>query len=115
MSSLDRYQNIGRVPELAAKLDGTLKYKFYESHEEIEYAPEPKNCHMIVTCKSMLWTLLTIGATLAVSASIITPQWLVGKQRWIGLRSERMNKSLPEYQVSSFPFNSLSNMKRYSI
>ena len=51
-------------------------------------------CYVIVTCRSLLWTLLTLAATLVVVASIITPQWLVGRPRWIGLRSEKFNGSV---------------------
>ena len=99
MATLDKYQSLDRQPEYSTKLDGSLTYKFYESCEEIAYTPKPRVCHVIVTCKSMLWTLMTIGALLIVSASIITPQWLVGKPRWIGLRSEKHNGSIYDYRV----------------
>ncbi|XP_077993291.1 LHFPL tetraspan subfamily member 2 protein-like [Glandiceps talaboti] len=44
-------------------------------------------CYVIVTCRSLLWTLLSIAAALAMAAAIITPQWLVGPRRKVGLDS----------------------------
>ena len=59
--------------------------------------PEPPttsfSCYVIVTCRSMLWTLLTIVSTLLVVASVITPKWLVGRPNWIGLRSRSWNNT----------------------
>lgn len=34
--------------------------------------------HIIVTCLSLLWTLLSIGACLLVATAIVTPKWLIG-------------------------------------
>ena len=48
-------------------------------------------CYVIVTCRSMLWTLLTLVATLCIVASVITPQWLIGKPKLSGLRSIKDN------------------------
>ena len=100
MSTLDKYRGLGRVPELAAKLEGSITYKFYESTEEIEYTPEPRGvCHVIVTCRSMLWTLLTFCSSFMIVISVITPQWLIGRPRWIGLRPEKLNGSIYQYEV----------------
>ena len=84
MSSLDGYVSVGR-PGHAAKLTDRLNYKFHDDYQEIEYTPPELNrfsvCFVIVTCRSMLWTLFTILSTLLVIASIITPHWLVGYPR----------------------------------
>ncbi|XP_070537362.1 LHFPL tetraspan subfamily member 2a protein-like [Ptychodera flava] len=42
-------------------------------------------CYVIVTCRSLLWTLLSIAAALAMTAALITPQWLIGPRRKVGL------------------------------
>lgn len=118
MSTLDKYRGLGRVPELAAKLEGHITYKFYESTEEIEYTPEPKTCHVIVTCRSMLWTLLTFCTTFMIIVSVITPQWLVGKPRWIGLRPARLNGSIYQYEEHTYKptlgiFNRCTKVHRF--
>ncbi|XP_074661429.1 LHFPL tetraspan subfamily member 2a protein-like [Tubulanus polymorphus] len=38
-------------------------------------------CFVVVTCRSLLWTLLTLVSTLVIVASVITPQWLIGQAR----------------------------------
>ncbi|UYV62271.1 LHFPL2 [Cordylochernes scorpioides] len=43
-------------------------------------------CYVIVTARSLLWTLLTIATTLSIVAAVITPSWLVGAPRRPGLR-----------------------------
>jgi hypothetical protein len=48
-------------------------------------------CYVIVTCRSLLWMLLTIAATLAMISAIITPKWLIGKH-W---RMARGGQGLP--------------------
>ena len=84
------------------KLDGAITYKFYGQYEEIVYSPGPRRCYIIITGRSFLWTLLTLGSTLIVVASIITPQWLIGRPKWIGLRSERLNGSVYDYSDRTY-------------
>ena len=108
MESLDRYRSLERVPELTAKLEGGLKYKAYPHGEEIHYAPEPRVCHVIVTFRSVLWTLMTILATFVVAVSVSTPHWLVGKHRWVGITSHHRNGSGFELGVVVFTSDLLS-------
>ncbi|XP_063227832.1 LHFPL tetraspan subfamily member 2 protein [Bacillus rossius redtenbacheri] len=35
-------------------------------------------CYVIITARSLLWTLLTLAATLALVSAVLTPRWLVG-------------------------------------
>jgi len=35
-------------------------------------------CYVIVTGRSLLWTLLSLAALMAVLSGLITPRWLVG-------------------------------------
>ncbi|XP_022254840.1 lipoma HMGIC fusion partner-like 2 protein [Limulus polyphemus] len=44
-------------------------------------------CYVIVTSRTLLWTLLTIATFLAMVAAVITPSWLIGSPRKPGLRS----------------------------
>ncbi|XP_076324418.1 LHFPL tetraspan subfamily member 2 protein-like isoform X1 [Tachypleus tridentatus] len=44
-------------------------------------------CYVIVTSRTLLWTLLTIATSLAMVAAVITPSWLIGSPRKPGLRS----------------------------
>ncbi|KAL1433301.1 hypothetical protein MTO96_012698 [Rhipicephalus appendiculatus] len=34
--------------------------------------------HVIVTSRTLLWTLLTVATALSMLAAVITPAWLVG-------------------------------------
>ena len=65
----------------ATKLGRDLTYRFYSQYEEIAYAPPSSVCYVIVTCRWLLWVLLTLGSTTTIVASIITPQWLVSQPR----------------------------------
>lgn len=38
-------------------------------------------CYVIVTARSLLWTLLTVVATMAVLSAVLTPKWLIGPPR----------------------------------
>ena len=42
-------------------------------------------CYVIVTCRSLLWTLLTIIATLFLVVSVCSPYWMIGQVRKTGL------------------------------
>jgi hypothetical protein len=100
---LDKYRSLSRgSPDYSARLDGPLTYKIYGPYEEIAYTPSPTMCYVIVTCRSMLWTLLTIVSTVMVVAAVITPQWLIGKPRWLGLRSAQMNGSVYDHQDRTY-------------
>ncbi|XP_023235304.1 LHFPL tetraspan subfamily member 2a protein-like [Centruroides sculpturatus] len=46
-------------------------------------------CYVIVTSRTLLWTLLTIATTLAMVAAVITPSWLIGAPRKPGLRTRQ--------------------------
>ncbi len=35
-------------------------------------------CYVIVTARTLIWTLLSIAATLSMLAAIWTPTWLIG-------------------------------------
>lgn len=43
-------------------------------------------CHVIVTSRTLLWTLLTIATTLAMLAAVVTPTWLIGAPRRPGYK-----------------------------
>nr|CAD7425277.1 unnamed protein product [Timema monikensis] len=38
-------------------------------------------CYVIVTARSLLWTILTLLATLAILSAVLTPKWLIGPLR----------------------------------
>ena len=42
---------------------------------------------MIITCRSIFWTLLSISTTLIMIAAVMSPQWLIGYPRKPGLLS----------------------------
>lgn len=42
-------------------------------------------CYVIVTCRSLLWTLMTIIATLFLVVSVCSPYWMIGHVRKTGL------------------------------
>lgn len=42
-------------------------------------------CQVIITCRSIFWTLLTIATTQIMIASVMSPQWLIGFERKTGL------------------------------
>lgn len=41
-------------------------------------------CQVIITCRSILWTLLTIVTTQILIASVMSPTWLIGYERQPG-------------------------------
>jgi len=47
-------------------------------------------CYVIVTCTSMLWTLLTVATSLTSLYAVVSPNWLTGYQRSNGLISPRV-------------------------
>lgn len=46
-------------------------------------------CYVIITCNSMLWTLLSITCFMMVLASVTSPHWLIGYSRRPGLVSTK--------------------------
>ena len=38
-------------------------------------------CYVIVTCRSLSWTLLSVTVTLATVAAVISPHWMIGTPR----------------------------------
>ena len=102
MSSVDK--NVHRQnwnPEHEAKLGSSVTYKFYGPFEEIAYTPGTSMCYVIVTVRSMLWTLLTILSTLAIVGAIITPQWLIGSPTGIALRTSIEVNNQTYYQYTT--------------
>uniref|UniRef100_T1JKX0 Lipoma HMGIC fusion partner-like 2 protein n=1 Tax=Strigamia maritima TaxID=126957 RepID=T1JKX0_STRMM len=57
-------------------------------------------CYVIVTSRTLLWSLLTIASTLAMLAAISTPYWLMGPHRLPGLIGSTEIK-----QVESGPYS----------
>lgn len=45
-------------------------------------------CYVVVTSRTLLWTLLTMATTLAMVAAVITPTWLVGPSRRLRSRQK---------------------------
>nr|KAG5688539.1 hypothetical protein BaRGS_010174 [Batillaria attramentaria] len=44
-------------------------------------------CYIIITCRSMLWTLLSITSFMMILAAVTSPHWLVGYARHHGVSS----------------------------
>ena len=65
----------------------------------------------------MLWMLLAVVTSLVVVTSVVSPQWLVGKPRTYGLRSERRNGSLERHRPTYSPtvgiFNRCTRLRRF--
>uniref|UniRef100_A0A8D0FN84 Uncharacterized protein n=1 Tax=Strix occidentalis caurina TaxID=311401 RepID=A0A8D0FN84_STROC len=53
-------------------------------------------CHVIVTCQSMLWTLLSIVVAFTELIAFMSEDWLIGKAK--PLSSEDMNNRMGESQ-----------------
>lgn len=55
-------------------------------------------CPVIITCRSILWTLLTIATTQIIIASVVSPQWLIGYERLPGFLTlqDLENKTISE-------------------
>lgn len=59
-------------------------------------------CYVIVTSRTLLWSLLTIATTLATLAAVITPTWLIGAPRRPGFKSSSRNPQIkPDEEVYS--------------
>ncbi|XP_013385721.1 LHFPL tetraspan subfamily member 2 protein-like [Lingula anatina] len=43
-------------------------------------------CYVIITVRSLLWTLLTLVATMAVVSSLISPYWIMGTQTVVDIK-----------------------------
>lgn len=50
-------------------------------------------CYVIVTCHSMLWTLLTVATTLGALYCITSNNWLIGYERPYGEYKPSLNKN----------------------
>lgn len=44
-------------------------------------------CYVVITTRSIIWTLLTIATAVAMIAAVITPKWLIGRRQKLGLES----------------------------
>lgn len=65
-------------------------------------------CYVIVTCRNLLWCLLTIATTLCMLAAILTPSWLIGSSRMPGFQSFKLtdtNKEDEHYQPTLGIYN----------
>ncbi|KAI0239162.1 LHFPL tetraspan subfamily member 2 protein [Lamellibrachia satsuma] len=110
---------MSQVPDFWAHYDGT-KYQSsssYKSTPQRQQQSKGSCCYVIVTCCSMLWTLLTIITSLVVVTSVVSPQWLIGKPRVFGLRSERRNITMeqnrPTYTPTIGIFNRCTRLHRF--
>ncbi|KAK7096316.1 LHFPL tetraspan subfamily member 2 protein-like [Littorina saxatilis] len=50
-------------------------------------------CYVIITCRSMLWTLLSITSFMMLLAAVTSPHWLIGYSRHSGLSATRVRNS----------------------
>ena len=75
------------------KLDDSITYQFYGNYEDVSYSPGPRLCYVIITTRSLFWTILTLMATFVITMSIITPQWLIGQPRWLGLQNDQTGQN----------------------
>lgn len=72
--------NVSLLPlSLACVCDHTMIYVPLTAYSVI--AGSIQMCYVIVTARSLLWTLLTVVATVAVLSAILTPKWLIGPPR----------------------------------
>ncbi|XP_076439222.1 LHFPL tetraspan subfamily member 2 protein-like [Babylonia areolata] len=53
-------------------------------------------CYVIITCRSLLWTLLSVASFLMLLAAVTSPQWLVGFSRQRGLSSQPVSANTSE-------------------
>lgn len=68
---------------------GSSEFEEHIQQLEVCFQPERESsrvCYLIVTARTLLWTLLTIAATLAMLAAVVTPMWLMGPERLPGLK-----------------------------
>ena len=108
------------VPDFWAHYDGSKYQSSFDrksSPSHHERHSQTNCCYVIVTCRSMLWTLLTVVTSLIIVTSVVSPQWLIGKPRVYGLRSERRNgtmeRSRPTYTPTIGIFNRCTRLHRF--
>ena len=74
-------------------------------------------CYVIITCWTLLWTLLTIASFMMITASITSPYWLVGTLRQAGLESIYDNQTGVDpsriFSPSIGIFNRCTRLHRY--
>ena len=54
-------------------------------------------CYVIITCRSLGWTLLSISVTLTIVAAVVSPHWMIGM-------ATEVPKSLDDNSTSSEEF-----------
>ncbi|KAG8194181.1 hypothetical protein JTE90_002385 [Oedothorax gibbosus] len=60
---------------------------FYQRIFQLKRDIHLEMCYVIVTSRTLLWTLLTVATTLSMLAAVVTPTWLVGAPRRPGLKA----------------------------
>ncbi|XP_014768693.1 LHFPL tetraspan subfamily member 2a protein [Octopus bimaculoides] len=73
-------------------------------------------CQVIVTCRSLIWTLITILTTLMLVVSVCSPYWLTGKPQHTGLSGK--NYTILKNQETFHPtvgiFNRCYRLHKYN-
>ncbi|KAK2144988.1 hypothetical protein LSH36_713g01123 [Paralvinella palmiformis] len=57
-------------------------------------------CYVIITCRSITWTLLTLASTAVIIMAVISPHWLTGPAEWTGQANSLMDNNETIEQVS---------------
>ena len=69
----------------------------YAQHQTIVYAhstPQPPSCYVIVTSRSLLWTVLTIVTTSIIVLSVMTPRWLQAEAKPSDIRDKGVSTDI---------------------
>ena len=89
-----------RSPFRTASVSSGLSYKFYDDFEEITLSGKRcVPCHMVVTWKSLVWSLFSILATGMITVALFSPNWLIGKLRTSP--SMTLNRLWPSNNISA--------------
>lgn len=67
-------------------------------------------CYVIITCRSLGWTLLSIAVTLIIVTSVVSPYWLIGLPSSYGLDSQ--NETIQESREQFTPTVGIFNRCR---
>lgn len=72
-------------------------------------------CYVIITCRSLLWTLLSITTAMLIIAAVVSPHWLVGRMQRAGLENENRTVVDPdmEYNPTIGIFNRCTRIHKY--
>ncbi|XP_033725413.1 LHFPL tetraspan subfamily member 2 protein-like [Pecten maximus] len=71
-------------------------------------------CYVIITCRSMGWTLLSIAVALIIVTSVVSPYWLIGIPTSYGLESqnESAQRTREEFIPTVGIFNRCRKLQR---